>query len=860
MGLQKIGWNWLICGALVAATILHGCAEQPGDGLTTRATTGPAAPGAVATQPATSRPRGTRKTTFQRLLGCELVVVARFANLKTPEGKAPKLFLKIVRVLKGRDAMTGMVLAASVRDPYSVSFRKTRDLPRVPALHSRVRDRRMSSLMLHSFSIDSRPDFPDLRKRLIYFFPKAAALELSFHTQVQELRLADAWQRLLHGQDPGTMFWLMQPMSYQLHTEGLEELYTRRDPGIIQKLVDMAAGPARADVEEHTEWILEKIGDVRGDVYDPVLARLKAARPKEYWWSLAALLARLDGDRALKDFSELLADRKNYPTMLIGMVARSVGLIDRDASLDVLIPLLKDPTIGADAWWGLIPLLTYEHKRPPGRREHMQALARPRLKGLLTRYEIDNRFAVGGDRPRFYRLMWRLYPETIDRRKPVSLHDAERIFPGYRSQPRPGGSYITTGMQRALRGIAEVNDPKYLPLLVRLLRTQPALPKGLLEFSRAFGQYAFLHRNAMRNELRRQKAMYLRYDKGPSLDRDLTWQAFAQDPDSGPVTLEELESISQIRWQPARWARSRSCPKLAAQLKQALRHQVQTRTGPKEAYIFLLAELDRTAAREVLPVALSRRRSYTTRVRCAVLGVAVRCGRQDLVDELINEAQKGMRTADRWGTSRVCGQALLAAHDARAHRAYLRILDGIGVADDRTHQFRTPVSAIYRALLTELWPRHRGDFVERLLRLLASHQAVHRDCGVQVLLAKVPIGGFDRDRLMFTAGRKLMFTASRKELLREIRPVLREIGRLDHDQALVRILQTRGVKIEGKADKAMLPVLKQAILSYDKATADVACRLMGDITGETYLDWFLKHPLPRRRKLLEAYTKDRGLD
>ena len=154
--------------------------------------------------------------------------------------------------------------------------------------------------------------------------------------------------------------------------------------------------------------------------------------------------------------------------------------------------------------------------------------------------------------------------------------------------------------------------------------------------------------------------------------------------------------------------------------------------------------------------------------------------------------------------------------------------------------------------LAELWPHHRGDFVERLLRLLGSAQVVHRDWGASSLQAKFPIGRLDRDRLRFTAGRK--------ELLREIRPVLREISRLDHDQALVRILHTRGVKIEGKADKAMLPVLKQAMLGYDKVTADVACRLVANLTGETYLGWFLQHPLPRRRKLLEAYTKDRGLD
>ena len=796
------------------------------------------------------RYRPARALVYEEALGSELVVVAHYADAPPPNRQTGRFAFRVDRVLKGSAVHSGQIIQVAVGDPYYIApprrgdhwgwpvFPMDRDEPAGIALY--YADPGWPRVLR-----SPSPVVVDLREPRLYFFPKRHEPQLRVWGQVGHTWQVDAWDKAVAGDDPGVVFRVMHPLSSEARQQGFDALYVGRGPGAIRELIELVAAPPPGAFCLNASEVLVGIGDQNGDVYAPGLKRLEGVKEDEDAdaLSLAKLLARLDGERALKDFARILGRRDRYPRRLAGALAGALGYVPTHRSLGMLISLAEDSDkrVAGNAFNGLHTALYGPFGTPSPRNLRLREHARPLLRDVLTDErlrEIDAPFHM-------FRFMWALYPARYRPRR-WSMEQLESKL------LRPSGGYEaeTSG---ACGFIRQASDPKYVPLLVKAFKTRRELRTEYApHFREAFGHYLFIHRNAMLREIKAQNAIGLYYHP-KRFGGYAVWALRADHPDQGPASLRELEAFRRWHVNPERYVQAQHRSGVVRQLEAAVRRGTDTLDGPDVQHIrwlSLLAKRLDPSARDAL---VARWRQWRSQVRINLLSLAVRHGRSDLVGPLIAEVRITLRCVGHpeWPKTGWHTEPLLTADHPKAQRECLRLLDALDRAGDARPHVSPNYRMEYRVMLDELYPEHRSEWARRVRALLGSARLSDRRCGVAILVRMGLVSAEE--------AAAMKRPDSRARTVAKLRGIVDALVKRSEEAVFLEILRGRGFDLPTAAGPDALRGLVAPLLAYESATAKAACSLIVRITGNPEFTSFLEYSPPDRRKHLAAYAKDRGL-
>ena len=787
---------------------------------------------------------------YEEALGSELVVVAHYEDAPSPKKQTGRFAFRVDRVLNGSDLHSGQIIQVAVGDPYYIAppwrgpfFTVDRDRSAGIALY--YTDPKWPSV--------NRPPSPvvvDLREPRLYFFPKRHEPQLRLSGQVGHTWQVDAWAKAVAGDDPGVVFRLMQPLSSEVRQQGFDAMYVQRGSDAIRDLVELVAAPPNAPYLNADEVLLG-IGDQNGDVYAPALKRLEGMKEDEdaYVCSLAELLARLDGERAVKDFTRILARRDRCPRRLPGALARALGYVPTRRSLAMLVSLAGDSetSVAAAAFEGLHAALYGPFGTPSPQNLRLRARARPLLRDVLT----DERLREINAPFHMRRFMWTLYPDRYrPRRWSMEQLDDKLLRPDLSRYGSGGYECETSG---ACGFILQESDPKYVPLLVKAFKTRrEPRTEYAPHFRQAFGHYLFMHRNAMLCEIKAQKAIGLYY-KPKLFDGYAAWALLAEHPDQGPTSVEELEAFRRCCVKPERYVQAQHRSGVARRLQAALRRSTNTLPEPNVEHIRWLSLVARRLDPSTRDELVAGWRQWRSQVRINLLSLAVRHGRSDLVGPLIAEVRIALRCMDgpKWPKTGWYTEPLLTADNPKAQREYLRLLDTL----DRAGDARPNVSPNYRMeylmMLEELYPEHRSQWARRVRTLLGSVRLSDRQCGMAIL-RRMGLVSIEEAVAMKRPDSRIRTVA-------RLQGIARALVSRSEESVFLKVLRGREFDLPTAAGPDALRGLVGPLLAYESATAKVACSLIVRITGNPEFTRFLPYPPPDRRKHLAAYAEDRGL-
>ncbi len=767
---------------------------------------------------------------WSELIGCELVVVAKYEK-----HEAKTLSLRVVRVLKGKDVKPGGIVKTTLEHWYSIETGPTG----TGSLRLKVKAKSdgIPKLCYKTQIYNPGPPVPvrvlsDVRQPAVYFFPKAKAPALQRRGQVQFALFADGWAQAVSGKEMDLSFRLMQRTNPPLARKALEELYRSRDPKAIASLIDWTIKqPVKMSLLHavyfinSADRILIAIGDRDGDVYNPLMKWLtEGGKPGGEYANhrVGKVLARIDSGRAFADFSKMIkegdAGHKKIATI-------SLAYVQSEKAVDLCINLLENENLATDAIWALSQgLLLPQH--------------RPRLLKAFKSAKITdhNKQQL---RNSFRHLL--AQPPNIDLTKAekILLDPKAKVYHGWAE----GKAY------ELFRDIRRAADPKFVPLLVRILREVPnAIKQNFYTYRETFSTYASLFPNAMRKELTRcgfKREIGNITPGSPSYAvSTLLWPVFGV-----PGNVNQLEQLVAARG--PEWIKKHPLSKkMLAELKRFVEHYVADTIGPRYRYLHWLFLADPDSANDLLTKAIERRKQYrSANIRAGVIAMAIRHGHKGLVSELIQTVNEAAREArKRGGSPSYCYKFLLLSGDERAYQIYLKTLDATRRFRQWKFDNRYRLDYEYQGMLAGLRREHPKEYFKRILILLESDSYAERQ------FAQGELSGLD----MEFGYRAKEMKPQRDKTLQNLRPILVKVAAMSAVQRRQYVLGRYGIHLKGKPNKSWLPALVRAAGHYDSAVSRTALNLIDDVTGQTGALAIFSYQYYRRERIARAWLADRG--
>lgn len=779
---------------------------------------------------------------WQEMTDAELVVVAKYQG-----HKEATLELSVVRVLKGDQVKPGDLITVRLEHWYSVETRPVSD-----GFRERPKDDGLPRLCYKQpmgfGNLSPQQVLPDVRQPAIYFFTKASAPVLDRRGQVQPEFMAQGWSQAVSKKPMDLSFRLLQPVDGDLQRAALEELYKTRDPKVIQTLSEWVLTSPAEGYMFMRQWpglgpeeILARIGDRAGDLYDPLYKHwsAEAEQPRPYWrFRVATILARIDRERAMGDFTKvILAQDPRLATPAMSAMqyvrtARAVAWLC-DTAFDQ-----ANPELASQALEQLRSELSTEISPNDGVSEaQLQGWARPRLEQALTSPTVPEA-TKDQIRKKFAFLLQG--PPAVD------LEQATKVL------LNPENKSLSDGQAAALlKDIQAAADPKFIPLLVRIMVEVPAARGGhAYGYESTLSTYALLFPNALGRELEARKAAGTYHPT----DSYFIQTALAAQVRM-PQTIDQVRHM--VRQQSGMsWVKAHGLPgPLLEELKEfieSMMDEQSNRGGPSAEDMAILLAADPKAGQAMLDKTLTwiLDKKHRTNDKPGLLGLAVANGRQDLVDSLIAEVRKAFPDKED-GNNRFFSvlEPLLDSGDPEARKAYLALLDGQRrlLPDRWGNRLRLPWD--YDRMLDELADPMPAEFASRVLDLAASPQPAERAMAQHALWTV----GLD------FAYRADAFEPQRREMLEKLRPMLAEAMALSGPERRGYGLRKRGVALEGPAGTLWLPALARACGDSDQEVAWEALRCLDQITGRPLTSQLISHPCHDRPRLVTAFLNDAGL-
>ena len=775
---------------------------------------------------------------WEELVGCELVVVAKYQG---HEGKNT-LHLHVIRVLKGDAAKPGGQLAVSLEHWYSV---ETGPVGHDTWWPEKAKGDQTPKLCFKQQLMNPGPAVPcravpDVREPAVYFFPKAARPTLERRGQVCADCLTDGWEQAVNGKPTALAFRLMQTASPELAESAVEELGRTRDPAVLARLVDWTLQPPGAS-EPHgwgpyaiaeADAILARVGDRDGDVYAPLFKwYTEGGRPAGQYAQhrVGCLLPRLDPERAFRDFSKLLREGNAQQRRSALVPLSGVG---SEAAIALCVAALESEEL-AETAHGCLDRMWSSYGSSDRECARREAFAIPLLVKAIASPKVATRI-----RAELRNLLSHLHrePRELDlaRAEGLLLNPADQCYHGMAE----GEAH------KLLEAMADRPDPRFAPLLARVLReVPPAREHQGYSYHRAFTTHAKLFPNVMRKELERcgvERGLIKRdYNTDYQLRAHL-WGLVG--PQGDAESISELVDV----WGPA-WIRKHGLPQdAAAALVERLQDRIRERSGPSCRELEWLFLADPKSARETLDAALAARRNFTDLYnRSGCLAIAVREGHRELVNELISTVNDAIAEQRRRNDSGARNAIpLLTSKHPRALAAYLDLLDGSRRLCRSRFANGAFLDSDYTYMLRELRNAAPKEYFARILSLAASERIPERHEAEQ--------------ELSWLEYRAADLAPQREKKLEGIRPILQQLGEMSATERHRFVLGRYGFALEGKPGPAWLPALVRAVGHWDQHVAASAVALLGEVADPCGAEGLLRFRPPERERLARLWAADRG--
>lgn len=766
---------------------------------------------------------------WEEMLACELVVLARYEK---HEGKS--LSLRVLKVLKGKEVKKGDVITVTLEHWYSIetgaigfdTWRKNEKADGIPKLCYKKQLENPGPAVPVKI-------IPDVREPTIYFFPKEASPTLTVRGQVQPEVSLKGWLQALNTQAMDLTFRLAQQINPTLARDALEELYQTRDAETLQQLFDWVLNDPPPHYSSPRD-ILISIGDRKGDVYDPLLKLLKeeAKGNSPYRFStMGFILAQIDGEKALRDLSQMT---QNGSSSLKEIAGWSLGYIGDEKALNLAFDLLTDPHWASPAVSVVRTLFGNTlFNLSPHKLGHLREIAKPKLMAVLTSPHLAESYK---------KELQKCFHDILGELPSIDLVQAEKILLDSKTHQ---GEVVWEGHQ-LLGAITRVSDPKFIPLLVKILRDIPEA-RGYSSFRNALCHYATICPNTMKQELTKQG-----FNKGfdnTVLNADDVDACFFA-PMGIPRSIYQLRELMMHRGAQA-WIKKRQASvELIVELKRSLEYHISHSLDLPYDYLHILFQIDPNEAKPLLDQALARRHEYQAFTKSELLALEMKYGPKRLIEELLTTVHVAMEEERKRGSIPSSPEFLLLANDEKCYNEYLKILDSVKSLQRHGFDNSEYLDYAYTRLLNQLFPSHPADYFARVLQLLESESLPLRQGGEAALQESLH-WNFD-----FASG---AFASVRAEVLAQLKPVLKRLSAMSEIQMRAYVLRALGVQLADRTAQAWIPTLKEAALSFDPAVSQNALMLIEDITGE-YGCYDLHYPSPtEREQALSAYLHDRGI-
>ncbi|MCX5684000.1 MAG: hypothetical protein NT049_09980, partial [Planctomycetota bacterium] len=607
----------------------------------------------------------------EEMARAELVVLAQYEK---HEGAS--LGLKVLEVLRGKLVKPGDVITVALEHWYSVETGPTG----IELLMKSNPKADNVPTLCYKQQIDNPGDvvpipiLPKPTDAALYFFPSEAAPALSAWGQMQPASTAEGWRDILAGRKPGILFRLLETPDQQAAREAVEELARTRDPPAIARLVNLAATPqSRYRSEQSLQsqarnldpvTILAVIGDQKGDVYDPLLAKIKALPERTLLEQMTApipdlhlVLAKVDPDRALRDFSRVVSEGNREEK---SAAVRWIAEIKTEASANYLVDLLKQPDLEAQAAKAILLtvkpevgahwLFGWEHSHnEEARINRIRLLVQTRVAALANSPDLAE-LACARLRDLLASLGEPKAPDNMARDE--ELLRRPETYSSETAASSKGG--------KLLQAITRRPEPRWVPLLLKMWKEIPAAR----EYDSSIFRDALLaHASLFPNATRRQLAALGVDDEirklGETDHRTTINEVYAAD--GNPLTLDQvrlvwshaafrgrgltLDPVSYSSEEMAAWRAAwfRSHP-LPAELVEKLKGAVEGKIASTRIFggvvarsddLQVLCDSDPKAADQILDKYLPDRGKRNNYVRFPLLHTAVQRGRLEFADELL---------------------------------------------------------------------------------------------------------------------------------------------------------------------------------------------------------------------------------
>ena len=775
-----------------------------------------------------------RRMNWDDMVGCELVVLARYES----HGDG-KLLVRVERVLKGEGVKVGDVLSVALQHRYSIQTGSTG----VEFWRQKDRDPDGTPKLCYASQINNPGRVvpceidADVRKAALYFFPKADGLVLRQLGQVLLPLFADGWEQAVNGRPSGLVFRLLQDVNREVQERALEELYRSRDPKVIRQLVEWTIHPPEKrgtgqswDILVDGSRTLARVGDRDGDVYDPLWAWLMGEGRRGAVHDLrrvARTLARAAPERAFREFSALLRTGERWQREI---AVRALPHVRTEAAVDECIAALRDPALAAAALAALDESCQC-HADDRGVGWRLRGHVRERLLAALSSRHIRGEYK---ERAR------RAFAELLRQRPAIDPAKAEKKLLDPQTWKPPG--QLMSDAHRILEAIKEDADPRFVPLLVRLLREPPvAVERWPQPGGDPFGVYAALYPNAMRAEMARRgiDKAYVEGlgDLAHSLRNPLCLLLAAPWDD---YELDPILSLYGDEWLVSHGANAA----LLRSLKEHAQHADPR--GPHPLWLWRLFLADREEVSKVVEWHLKRRRLYTQPAnRANLLAIAVRLGHDDLVDELCREVDAAV-AEERQRSIRIQESArfLLRSGHPKALRAYLALLDALPVVVRPKWAREPELDFGYDRMLSDLEGEHAAEYYARILKLAESEHFTARKRAERDLQW---LGYWADD-----------FSSTRNETLARIRSAVEAVGRMSKVERIGFLLSRAGVELPGAPGEGWLPGLVKAAGNPDYAVAGPAREAISALTTHERMTAIVSFPFHERERIVRLWLADRG--
>ena len=873
--------------------------------------------------------------TFQEMTDCDLVVVARYESHTTGEAlreepetagspiheKKQTLSLRAIRVLRGTAVKPGDVFDVELRHWYTIETKPLGFRARLGEAEEKDVPKLCYKMQLmNPGGLSATKIVPDVRADVLYFFPGSSPRTLERRNQVQPLFLEKGWQQALSRQSIDLSFRLAQGSSESIRRSALEELDASRDSRTLDTLFDWLNAPNAEDSRAYiAEQTLKTISDRNGDVYNRARKRLmtmprdwvpyfkmpREQQLREYsqqslgaarlaFSKYAGIMAEVDGERAARDFARMVVSE---PPALAEQAAHGLGDTHSGFALGFAFKMLEKPET-ALAGAAALHELTFIHD-PESDSQHdwmpqaarLQVLALPRLSRALSLPVFDasrTDAALAADAPE--NLKWMRHnrnwlestlatakaPPQIElaRAEQVLLHPNEKTFArGYFGR---GNQYIDSEGVLLLKGIDAAADPRFIPLLVKLLHDRsPALDGGTSNLREIIARYSILFPNAFKRELEKQDVHKVYPD-----DEILSVIGFYPHFNAlfgNPQFLYEIRlfdaSFVSLKPRKSSWfTRYGASPTTVQQLVRKIKASLDEKQAPQTEALQFVLSIDPKIARPLLQRTIDMRQEFAPRERASVLALAIANGHSDLSDELLRlvevsmdrqrslkssqESDHGEVTISSIGPNDVGVYFLLLAKSRRATSLYLKMLDETPKTIEGKASFgrqsatggEKQSNPMYAGMVQSLFPRYPKEFFPRVTKMLRSSSLSERRAGQYILKNTL---NWDLD---FEAAYLARERATR---LKTVEPLLQKFQTLTETQTRVLVLKELGVNLPD-APRQWFPVLLRSASNPNRSIATNSLILLGALIGEDSPMTLAPLSAPTKVKAFQDMLEDRG--